>query len=138
MDYTGAELLECAPVLVHFSADSAETLVSGMAMPDDTDQNALGPICHRSRNSGESVCDVDIGMSKSEFIDEPSIDPYGRFLRMSDVESAVGIRKSKIYELMKDDSDPFPQPIHIGTRSVWIEREVVAWKAKRIIKARQR
>lgn len=65
-------------------------------------------------------------------------DPHGRFLRMPEVEAMVGLRKSKIYLLMQEDTDPFPPPIHIGSRSVWIEKEVVAWKTKRVEAERPR
>lgn len=65
-------------------------------------------------------------------------DPHGRFLRMPEVEAMVGLRKSKIYLLMQEDTDPFPPPIHIGSRSVWIEKEVVAWKTRRIEAERPR
>ena len=69
---------------------------------------------------------------------EPYTDEIGRFLPMRDVEKSVGLRKSKIYELMKDYDDPFPAPIHLGARSVWIEREVAEWKIRRIEKQRKR
>ena len=59
-------------------------------------------------------------------------DPYGRFMRMSDVEETVGLKRSKIYELMNDPVDPFPSPIHIGKVSRWVEREIIAWKEKRL------
>lgn len=65
-------------------------------------------------------------------------DPLGRFLRMPDVEESVGIRKSKIYELIQEIEDPFPSPIHIGTCAVWIEKEVNDWKARRVEKSRER
>ncbi len=63
-------------------------------------------------------------------------DPIGRFMRMPDVEASVGLRKSKIYELIQDETDPFPAPIHIGAASVWLESEVVEWKARRVAQAR--
>ena len=63
-------------------------------------------------------------------------DPYGRFMRMPDVENNVGLKKSKIYQLMKDPVDPFPSPIHIGMASVWIENEIVAWKRRYIKRSR--
>ena len=63
-------------------------------------------------------------------------DPYGRFLPMSEVEATVGIRRTKIYELIRDGNDPFPSPIHIGTRSLWLEKEVIAWKEKQVERCR--
>lgn len=77
-------------------------------------------------------------MSNSETQSGSDAKNIGRFLRLSEVEDSVGLRKTKIYELIKDKSDPFPSPIHIGARSVWAECEVNAWKANRLDKARQR
>ena len=75
-------------------------------------------------------------MSNSETQSDPDAKNIGRFLRLSEVENSVGLRKTKIYELIKDKSDPFPSPIHIGNRSLWLEREVIAWKLAQISKAR--
>ena len=47
--------------------------------------------------------------------DKPPMDPYGRFLRLPEVEATVGLKKSKLYALMKEADDPFPSPIHVGT-----------------------
>ena len=69
--------------------------------------------------------------------EKPPMDPYGRFLRLPEVEATVGLKKSKLYALMKEADDPFPSPIHVGTRALWVEADIIAWKAKRIEKARQ-
>jgi predicted DNA-binding transcriptional regulator AlpA len=37
-----------------------------------------------------------------------------------------------IYRLMREGRDPFPSPVKIGAASLWVEREVVAWKARRV------
>lgn len=57
------------------------------------------------------------------------IDPYGRFLKLSDVMSSIGVSQAMVYKLMHAERLPFPHPIKIGRVSVWIERDVVAWKA---------
>lgn len=57
------------------------------------------------------------------------LDPYGRFLKLSDVMESIGVSQAMVYKLMHDQRLPFPQPIKIGRVSVWIERDVVRWKA---------
>lgn len=57
------------------------------------------------------------------------LDPYGRFLKLSDVMESIGVSQAMVYKLMHDERLPFPQPIKIGRVSVWIERDVVRWKA---------
>lgn len=59
-------------------------------------------------------------------------DPFGRFLKVRDVAASVGLSRAMIYRLMKEGGDPFPAPLKIGSASVWVEREVVAWKARRV------
>lgn len=47
-------------------------------------------------------------------------------LRLPDVEKIVGLKKSKLYNLINDGS--FPKPIHLGKRSVrWKASTVYAW-----------
>lgn len=50
-----------------------------------------------------------------------------RFLSIRDVLGRLSISRSLLYELIKDPVRPFPSPVHIGRRSVWIEREVEAF-----------
>lgn len=57
------------------------------------------------------------------------IDPYGRFLKLADVMQSIGVSQAMVYKLMHDERLPFPRPIKIGRVSVWIERDVVEWKA---------
>lgn len=57
------------------------------------------------------------------------LDPYGRFLKLSDVMESIGVSQAMVYKLMHDKRLPFPQPVKIGRVSVWIERDVVRWKA---------
>lgn len=50
-----------------------------------------------------------------------------RFLSIREVLGRLSISRSLLYELIKDPVRPFPSPVHIGRRSVWIEREVEAF-----------
>lgn len=53
--------------------------------------------------------------------------PPERLLSIQDVLGRLSISRSLLYELIKDPVRPFPPPVHIGRRSVWIEREVDAF-----------
>jgi predicted DNA-binding transcriptional regulator AlpA len=57
------------------------------------------------------------------------LDPYGRFLKLADVMDSIGVSQAMVYKLMHDERLPFPRPVKIGRVSVWIERDVVHWKA---------
>ncbi|MBM9528859.1 AlpA family transcriptional regulator [Desulfoprunum benzoelyticum] len=47
-------------------------------------------------------------------------------LRLSQVEAIVGLKKSKIYNLIQNKE--FPEPFRLGKRSVrWTESAVQAW-----------
>ncbi|MEA5123258.1 helix-turn-helix transcriptional regulator [Xanthomonas floridensis] len=48
-----------------------------------------------------------------------------RLLRLPDVLDRVGISKSTLYSRIRDKT--FPQPLHLGTSSVWVESEVTDW-----------
>jgi predicted DNA-binding transcriptional regulator AlpA len=50
-----------------------------------------------------------------------------RFLSLRDVLDRLTISRSLLYELIKDPVRPFPAPVHIGRRSVWVEGEVSAY-----------
>lgn len=53
-----------------------------------------------------------------------------RHLRRPAVESATGLSRSTIYDMMTRGE--FPRPVRIGRRAVaWPESEVVAWLADR-------
>lgn len=57
--------------------------------------------------------------------------PRDRLLRMPDVERAAGIKKSTVYQLMKEGK--FPQCVRITRRlSVWPESAVLTWVNDRI------
>ncbi len=62
------------------------------------------------------------------------LQPQDRFIRIGDVMSITGRRKTSIYE-----DETFPRPIKLGPReSAWIESEVRAWMAARVEAARGR
>ena len=49
-----------------------------------------------------------------------------QLLRLPEVEAIVGLKKSKLYELIA--SDRFPRPVKLGTRSVrWKASSVYGW-----------
>ncbi len=50
-----------------------------------------------------------------------------RFLSLRDVLGRLSISRSLLYELIKDPKRPFPSPVHLGRRSVWLECEVDAY-----------
>ncbi len=59
-----------------------------------------------------------------------------RLLRRKDVENAVGLKRSSIYELMKKGE--FPRPIRIGQKAVgWLEHEVDDWLNERVRLSRE-
>lgn len=54
-----------------------------------------------------------------------------RILRRRELETAYGLSRSGIYDLMQKGS--FPKPISLGARSVgWLADEVEAWLATRV------
>lgn len=56
----------------------------------------------------------------------PGVVPHApqRFLSLRDVLGRLTISRSLLYELIKDPVQPFPSPVHLGRRSVWLESEV--------------
>jgi prophage regulatory protein len=51
--------------------------------------------------------------------------------RLPAVKKIVGLSRSSIYALIKQDD--FPKPIHLGGRSVgWLDSEIREWIQKRI------
>lgn len=65
-------------------------------------------------------------------VDDGNTDPFGRFIRVGEVAKSIGLSRAMIYRLMQDRCDPFPRPVKVGQASLWVEREVVAWKARRV------
>jgi prophage regulatory protein len=54
-----------------------------------------------------------------------------RILRLPEVEAVTGIKRSRIYEGIRDGR--FPAPVPLGERAVgWVEGEVAAWQDARI------
>lgn len=77
-----------------------------------------------------------IDNSGSHAIAKP-LDPYGRFLKLADVMQSIGVSQAMVYKLMHDEKRPFPRPIKVGRASLWVERDVVAWKAQIISEVRR-
>lgn len=61
-----------------------------------------------------------------------------RFLSLKDVLDRLTISRSLLYELIKDPVQPFPAPIHIGRRSIWVSGEVEAYMSDVIAATRSR
>ena len=55
---------------------------------------------------------------------QPERSRVTRFLSLRDVLDRTSISRSLLYELIKDPNRPFPSPVHIRRRSLWIEGEV--------------
>ena len=51
-------------------------------------------------------------------------------IRLSDVETVAGLRRSHVYKLIADGE--FPRPIKIGTASRWSVQEIQAWVAGKL------
>lgn len=59
-----------------------------------------------------------------------------KILRLPDVLSRVGIKRSMVYQLVKEGS--FPAPISLGLRAVgWDEKDVDKWISKKIKESRK-
>lgn len=55
----------------------------------------------------------------------------GRWLRLGEVQSSVGLGRSSIYAKIQHGS--FPKPIKIGPRvSVWPESAIESWKRQQL------
>ena len=64
----------------------------------------------------------------------PGAVPRERLLPIEQVTDLVGLKKSKLYELIREKR--FPEPLRLGTRTVrWPETRVRAWVAARIAEA---
>lgn len=61
-----------------------------------------------------------------------------RFLSLRDVLDRLTISRSLLYELIKDPIQPFPAPVHIGRRSVWVKNEVESYMRAILETARDR
>lgn len=54
-----------------------------------------------------------------------------RFLRLPDVCQLIGLRKTAIYQRIKEGSFPKPIPLS-GQRVAWLESEVRTWMQNRV------
>lgn len=55
-----------------------------------------------------------------------------KLLRLNEVESLVGLRKSSIYAGMKASPPTFPLCIRLSTRAVaWRESDIAEWQASK-------
>lgn len=62
-------------------------------------------------------------------------------LRISQVQSRIGLSRSTIYSLLNPNSpfyDPkFPSKVNIGVKAVaWVESEIEAWLESRVVASR--
>lgn len=51
--------------------------------------------------------------------------PAARLLRIAQVIDRVGLKKTMIYDLIKQGA--FPKPIKLGGASTWLENEIESW-----------
>jgi prophage regulatory protein len=56
-----------------------------------------------------------------------------RFLRLPAVMDRVGLRRTKIYALIR--ANDFPKPRHEGKAAYWPSDEIAAWQAARLARA---
>lgn len=54
--------------------------------------------------------------------------------RMADLQGRVGLKKSQLFQLIKDGE--FPKPVKVGRASLFVSAEVDAWLSERIRQAR--
>ena len=53
-----------------------------------------------------------------------------RLLRRPEVERLIGLKRSKLYQMVR--AGTFPAPVRLSPRAVaWKEREVLAWISSR-------
>lgn len=58
-----------------------------------------------------------------------------RFIRLAELPQYVGLRRTKISELIKAGEFPKPIPLTDHGRAVaWLESDIVAWQALRLAK----
>lgn len=53
-----------------------------------------------------------------------------QLLRRDEVMKKVGISKSTLYKLIREDG--FPKPARVGASSAWVESEIDAWITARL------
>lgn len=52
------------------------------------------------------------------------------FLKMPDVLKRTGVKRTKLYAMIKEGE--FPKPVKVGVASCWPSNEVSAWQQERI------
>lgn len=56
-----------------------------------------------------------------------------KLLPCPEVLDRIGLKKSRLYALIRENN--FPEPIKVGSRSLWPSNQVDAWIAERIAQA---
>jgi prophage regulatory protein len=59
---------------------------------------------------------------------------YMRLIRLASVIDKVGLKKSKIYDLIKNDK--FPRPTKISGASAWLDTEIDNWIIQQVAASR--
>ena len=76
--------------------------------------------------------------SKTTTLTPTLFDPASTLIRMREVETIVGMKRSTIYKLMQRSDCGFPQPVKLSTSTArgapvaWVLAEVQAWARSRI------
>ncbi|MGH6748709.1 MAG: helix-turn-helix transcriptional regulator [Methyloceanibacter sp.] len=61
----------------------------------------------------------------------PKAESLGRFLRIDEVVSVVGLPRATVYEMAANGK--FPKQVRLSPRAVgWLESEISEWQAARI------
>jgi len=67
-----------------------------------------------------------------------TIDTFDRLYRLQDVERLVGLKRTKIKDLVAEGAFPKPVPLSDGGRAIaWLESELRVWQRARIAKRDQ-
>jgi predicted DNA-binding transcriptional regulator AlpA len=53
-------------------------------------------------------------------------------VRLRDVEKVTGLKKSRIYELVRDPDSDMPRPVKIFGATRWSHRELQRWVASKL------
>ncbi len=67
----------------------------------------------------------------SELPASPEIQPGERFIRISEVMSMTGMKTTSIYRMQAASKFPHSVPLP-GSRSAWLESEVLQWMQERV------
>ena len=63
------------------------------------------------------------------------MEKFDRLFRLQDVEKLVGLKRTKIKDLVAEGAFPRPVPLSDGGRAIaWLESELVVWQHARIAK----